>query len=67
VGITVTIKVNFTVQHVTEAACLSALLIFNFIKAAVIYNPLIKLGICKKHYFPKAKEQQGGKDPTISP
>lgn len=37
-----TIKINFTVQYVTEATHLSALLIVNFIKMAGSYNPRIK-------------------------
>lgn len=46
-----------------EAAHLSALLILNFIKTAVINNSLKGLGetawrIYKKHFFSKAKKQQ---------
>lgn len=42
VGITVTIKINFTVWYVTEAAGFSALLILNVTEMAVTFNPLIK-------------------------
>lgn len=65
-------KINFIIEYLIEAACLSALLVLNFIKAAVVYNPLINkawghsLEIDEKHYFPWAKEQRDGKDPTIS-
>lgn len=55
--ITVTMKINFTGQHITAAVCTSALLILNFETVWTVH---------KKHRIPKAKEQENGNDPTVS-
>lgn len=52
----ITIKINFTGQHVTAAVCTSALLILSLETVWMVH---------KKHRIPKAKEQQNGNDPSF--